>query len=352
MTTNFRNQAGIVSALLVLSLFRPAQAEADGPDFYRVQGAPSGQPLSLRADPDPISSPIGVIPVDASCLRNLGCQGGLSIEEFTSLSEQERRRRQEANPRWCKVEYRGATGWVDGRYLAEGACPKTSLLPNQRIVVIPPGRNKPALKGRIQGGEYVDYRIRVAAGQTLSVTLKGSNPQNYFNVLPPGSEDAAMFIGSSAGNQFERIAPVEGVYVVRTYLMRAAARRNAVSNYALQIGVTGQALKPVPAKQDALIPGTPFHASGSIPCKIDMNPALQRCEAYVIRRSFDGTATVEVRWTLGTAAMVRRVLMIKGAPVSTDSPSEFSFVREADELVLTIGTEEQYRIPVALVVGG
>jgi hypothetical protein len=329
-----------------------AVADADGPDFFRVQNVVAGSVLPVSAEPRAGARGVGTISSDTQCLRNLGCRGGLSLEDFNALSKGDQGLLSAADPRWCRVQYGAMIGWVEGRFLAEGDCTTASKPSNHITIDFPRGRNKVVMKGRIQGNNYTDYLVRVLAGQVMAVNLRGTHPQNYFNVLPPGSEDAAMFIGSSAGNQFERIAPVDGVYVVRTYLMRAAARRNAVSNYALQIGVTGQGLKPVPAKQDAVIPGTPFHASGSIPCKVDLNPALQRCEAYVIRRSFDGTATVEVRWTLGASAMVRRVLMIKGAPVSTDSPSEFGFVREGDELVLTIGTEEQYRIPDALVVGG
>ena len=54
--------------------------------------------------------------------RNLGCRGGLTYEEFTTLSPKEKAQRSRENPRWCRVEYQGITGWVAGRYLAEGDC--------------------------------------------------------------------------------------------------------------------------------------------------------------------------------------------------------------------------------------
>ena len=99
-----------------------AHATADGPDHYRVRGVSPGRHLTLRAEPSTASAPLARIPSNATCLRSFGCQGGLTFEEFTTLSEEQQRRRAAENPRWCKVDYQGAVGWVAGRYLAEDAC--------------------------------------------------------------------------------------------------------------------------------------------------------------------------------------------------------------------------------------
>lgn len=117
---------GIVLPVVVIPVIAAsgaAQATADGPDFYRVRGVSATSTLSLRAEPSLQAPRIGRIAPDATCLRNLGCQGGLTFEEFTTLSEAHRKRRAEENPRWCKVEYQGTVGWVAGRYLAEAPCP-------------------------------------------------------------------------------------------------------------------------------------------------------------------------------------------------------------------------------------
>lgn len=97
-------------------------ADADGPDFYAVRDVAQGDVLNIRADPSPHARKVGEIPPDGTCIRNLGCKGGLSLQEFTELSPAEQERRRHQNPRWCKVQYRGITGWVAGRYLAEGDC--------------------------------------------------------------------------------------------------------------------------------------------------------------------------------------------------------------------------------------
>ena len=99
-----------------------ASADADGPDYYAVHDVRSNDVLNIRAEPDPNAPKVGEIPHDATCIRNLGCKGGLAFREFTELSPAEKEKRARENPRWCKVEYRGVTGWVNAHYLREGDC--------------------------------------------------------------------------------------------------------------------------------------------------------------------------------------------------------------------------------------
>jgi len=99
-----------------------ASAEADGPDFYAVHDVAHGDVLNIRAGPDPHAPKAGEIPPDGTCIRSLGCKGGLTFREFTELSPAEKEKRARENPRWCKVEYRGVTGWVNAHYLREGDC--------------------------------------------------------------------------------------------------------------------------------------------------------------------------------------------------------------------------------------
>jgi hypothetical protein len=100
----------------------PAGATADGPDHYRVRSVAPGGHLNLRAEPSTSAPVLARIPADATCLASLGCRGGLTLEEFTTLPAAEQRRRARAHPRWCKVEYGGTVGWAAGRYLAEDHC--------------------------------------------------------------------------------------------------------------------------------------------------------------------------------------------------------------------------------------
>lgn len=99
-----------------------ARAEADGPDFWRVTGVAAGDELNIRASAAPKARALGAIPHDGDGVRNLGCRGGLSFAQWRKASPAQRERGQRS--RWCKVEYRGVTGWVAGRFLAEGAPPR------------------------------------------------------------------------------------------------------------------------------------------------------------------------------------------------------------------------------------
>jgi hypothetical protein len=210
------------------------------------------------------------------------------------------------------------------------------------------GSSAAQIKGSIKGDHYVDYQLQASAGQTLKVSLQAGNGQNYFNVLAPHRQDEAMYVGSSDDNQFEGVLPVDGVYQVRVYLMRAAARRNEVSNYALELAVTGKALAPLPETQDAHIPGTPYHAQASIKCQPSYSE-LNECQASVIRRGVDGTATVDLSW--GNSGK-RSILFVKGQPVAADVFMPFTFTKQADSNLITFEGDERFTIPDALIFGG
>jgi hypothetical protein len=214
------------------------------------------------------------------------------------------------------------------------------------------GATSAVIKGQVKGYGYVDYLVRAGAGQTITVSLKVSNRMNYFNVLPPGSKDVAMYAGQT-GEDFKGVLPADGDYTIRVYLIRAAARRNESSRYTLTVSVTGKALEPVAASKDAVIPGTPYHASAKITCVPSIekfrDKKQQECDAFVIRRGFDGTATVEIPQE---NSVPRRILFVKGKPVASDSSYPVVFSRKDDTTIVTFDTDERYEIPDALVFGG
>lgn len=344
----FRNCVRFITALLTLAACQPALATADGPDHFRVAGVAPGNSVGLYAEANPKSPVLGQIPADAQCLRNLGCQGGVSFEEFNTLSSEAQKLRAAANPRWCKVDYRGTTGWVEGRFVAEGACP-TGAEGGARKVSVAAGRSVVTLKGRIKGDDFVDYLLRAGAGQALKLGMQASNRMAYFNLLPPGSTGEAMFADGGGERQFDGHLPADGVYTIRVYLIRAAARRNERSSFTLSAALSGKALTPVSAMVDALIPGTPYHAQATIKCA----PAYTQtrsCEAFVIRRDFEGTATVEIRWDQGRK---RHILFVKGKPTVADVPMPMRFTKDArGNVTIDFDGQDRFEIPEALVVGG
>jgi hypothetical protein len=87
-----------------------------------------------------------------------------------------------------------------------------------------PGASAATVTGTVTGHDYVDYVLGARAGQTMTVRLAptGTNGDGtvYANVLPPGSDDVAIFNGSKSpdGNGSVRL-PTDGDYTVRVYLM-------------------------------------------------------------------------------------------------------------------------------------
>jgi len=118
---NFRIHL-VIAVLFLLPAI--SHAEADGPDHWQVHGVESSDVLNIRAEPTASSEKLGIIPSDGQCVKNLGCLGGLTFQEFTTLSDEEKKAIERKRPRWCKVEYEGTIGWVAGRYLREGFCGK------------------------------------------------------------------------------------------------------------------------------------------------------------------------------------------------------------------------------------
>ncbi|HSP96368.1 MAG TPA: DNA breaking-rejoining protein [Candidatus Dormibacteraeota bacterium] len=101
-----------------------------------------------------------------------------------------------------------------------------------------PGKSSATISGTITGDQIVDYVLDASAGQQMNVALKSSNGSMYFNVLPPGSEQA-IFDGSPSGNTWSGALVRDGEYSVRVFPMRTAAHRDEKASYTLSIGVSG-----------------------------------------------------------------------------------------------------------------
>jgi len=97
------------------------------------------------------------------------------------------------------------------------------------------GANSGVVEATITGYETIDYVLRASAGQYMNVSLATKHAATYFNILAPGEDDVAMFNGSISDNQYEGILPATGDYKLRVYMMRAAARRNEVARYRLEV---------------------------------------------------------------------------------------------------------------------
>lgn len=209
------------------------------------------------------------------------------------------------------------------------------------------GSAEAIIKNQIKGYEAVDYLLGAKAGQTMSVNLKTNNGANYFNVLPPGS-DAAIATGEILGNQWTGTLPVDGDYRVRVYLMRSAARRNETANYTLSVGITGRA--------DAKVAGTPYHATGNVPCSVGTDPKGSAQCSFGVIRSAPGHADVYLASPGYDVTLHKdklRVLKFAGNKVtSTDAKDKVTFEKQADNWSIGVNDFYYYVIPEAVINGG
>ncbi len=178
--------APFVAALMWAASAGFAVAAASGPDSWDVSGVEARDTLSMHATASARSKVIARIPHDAKGLKNLGCRGAPSFQQWTRMGEAERARA--SRSRWCRVSYQGKTGWVAGRYLREGAtmpeaqpqyvgawtlkCSRTCWLEQPSV-----GANRPTLlKLRPVGDGNAEITIErrgIAKTGTLTVYMDG-----------------------------------------------------------------------------------------------------------------------------------------------------------------------------------
>jgi hypothetical protein len=209
------------------------------------------------------------------------------------------------------------------------------------------GATSAMLHGSLIGDETIDYVLGAREGQTMHVTIKTDNGANYFNVLPPKSE-AALAIGSTLGNEWSGTLPVDGDYTVRVYLMRSAARRNEKASYTLTVGITG--------RPDAMVPGTPYHATGIVPCAVGTDPKGSAQCSFGVIRGTPGNAEVHLAHPGFDVTLHKddlRVLKFAGDEVTSANSSEtVKSEKHGDTWSISVNDFYFYEIPEAVIVGG
>jgi len=107
-----------------------------------------------------------------------------------------------------------------------------------------------------------------------------------------------------------------------------------------------------PARADALVPGTPFHATGNIPCTPAAGAAETQCAFGVIRQG-GGSGSVQLTLPDGTTRMLQ---FRDGTPMAVDAPAGtaapvLNAAREGDSSIVTLG-DQRFVIPDAVIFGG
>jgi len=264
---SFRRHAACVVIFVCMGA-GPLHAEADGPDHFRVTGVASNDTLNIRASASGSSRKLGEIPPDANGIRNLGCKGGLSFAQWQSASPAQRKAAQ--NSRWCRVSYKGVTGWVAARFLAEGTAsssaaggaPPNVMPPIKRALsqdetlrrLSVPANGSLTVRGTISGYKHDVYAVSIAAGDTLSVRFDTRSTSAYFNLIDAGdASGAAIHRGDVDGKSASVKAARPMTYLIQPYIVRAAARRGEKAQYSFAI--TRNAGTGTPAPSQAAMTG-------------------------------------------------------------------------------------------------
>jgi hypothetical protein len=221
----------------------------------------------------------------------------------------------------------------------------------ERTLQFAKGQSAGTAKGSLRGDQTVDYVLRAKAGQQMKVRLQPATL--YFNVLPPGSNDLAIFVGSRDGDTFAGALPADGEYRIRLYQMGAAKGSSKVRNYTLDVSI-GAAAPAAGAAADHVERASQgrFDATGTMPCAWATGQPMSRCD-FGVARAGGGTATVVVTRPDGRK---RTIFFEKGQATGADLSQadgdlQFGVSKEADLFKIQAG-RERYEFPEAVIFGG
>ncbi len=102
-------------------------------------------------------------------------------------------------------------------------------------------------------------------------------------------------------------------------------------------------IAPAWATNDALVPGTDFHATGQLPCTID--GAAAQCD-FGVRRAGGGKASVVTTLPGGTVVTLEfsdGTVAVDGQAVATE--------RDADDTLVTLAGGQVIRVPDVVILG-
>ena len=215
------------------------------------------------------------------------------------------------------------------------------------------GATGTTIRDRIVGEDSIEYALGAQAGQVLHVALQDRRNSVYLNVFAPGTQpgrDAALHRGEVDGNTAEIRLPAAGDYVIQVFQNRAVARRGGRSDFTLRVGVTGREAHAAPTpsssplpSQDARVAGTPFHATGTIPCARAAAQPMAQCRFGVVRQG-PGAAEVTVFWPDGAT---RVIAFAGGRPTGAGLQA-----RKDDDLFRIAIGAQRFEIPDAVITGG
>ena len=112
--------------------------------------------------------------------------------------------------------------------------PTAALQKDPQRVRFAPGKSAATIHGHIAGFDAQDYVVAARSGQQMDIRVKASNPETYFVLYSINGKATDM----NETDHYSLQTTESGDYVIRVFMMRAAARRKgAASDYALTISI-------------------------------------------------------------------------------------------------------------------
>lgn len=211
-------------------------------------------------------------------------------------------------------------------------------------LIFPEKESHTELRNTFIGDEITDYLLKANKDETLYVTLASDITSCYFNVLPPGSDNVAIFIGQNEGNTCNITLTENGTYKIRVYQMRSSARRETKVNYTLSVSVMDDIPEPHinPSISDTpyLVKGTLRAANGSSPQNV----------GFSVIRNPDNSAEIQ---TENAHTGVKRMFKFHENNWTCTNPDcSLSFAKiSKDEWELICNGYEKYYIPDVVIYG-
>jgi hypothetical protein len=212
------------------------------------------------------------------------------------------------------------------------------------------GTRSATIEGSIKGGQTIDYTLRAKAGQTMSVTLATKQWRQLFQRAAARQQRRGplrrlqrrqRMDGRPAGRrriQGARVSDAQRGTTQRDGQLHADRRHHRHPRGPAEFG-------KAPAS-DAKVKGTPFHATGPLPCRMGNDKPIQ-CEFGVIRGE-PGNAEVHITPPGG----LKRVLTFMGDKVTTNPGEKVKAVKQGYDWSVEVNDYEHYTIPEAVISGG
>lgn len=220
--------------------------------------------------------------------------------------------------------------------------PLYTLAQGTKSIYFPSGKNSTYVTGTIKGHDYLDYKLNVLSGQTLSVKLSSKTTSAFFNVLPPGSNDVAIYNSSGEGNSFKRVADQSGTYTIRVYLMGAAKSEGRTANFGLTVGLQKPASGSGSAPRKYTATGQVRSSKGSLPAGSVMSD-------FGVNRTGYNKADVYITYPGSTQRILR---YDNGKWTCLSSNCSVTYSKKGDDWHVAVNGTYYFIIPEAVVLGG